>query len=208
MDQFKDAIDQIDSAMDRGDIDLATRLSADLFAEYDRQWTEARNANLPTADILLRDNIAGVRHCEALLAGGHEAEAWSTLLLMLLRDAIDTSQSSQLDQVELDQLLLATKTFLSLSERINPDDSEATTHASAILTLLASRLYNQYRRLNGTGNPNLDEAYTLLMQLRDINAICYPNVAINGAEVSVDDKAAIMGDIVGRARAMGWLVCD
>lgn len=197
--------------MDCGDIDTAIRLSAEAVTAADRRWTEARNSGHSSGSELTETLIAGSRHIEALIGSSRIGDAFSTGLLLQLMESIDSGDKSVPPSEPLMVVqFLTLKTFTDMISTVHDDSADVREHASAIVALSASLLYNSYLELNAASsrNPYLVTAFELLKEMRDIGAIRYPAVNINGTEIPVTDRATITGDIIGRARAMGWFVCD
>lgn len=202
---------QIDRLIDEGHIEEAVRLSADALAEADARWTSARNNGQPTCTHLLEGSIIGSRHVESLILAGHIKEAFATSLLLLMKDAFDGSATNGLEESRLELLFFAMKSLTALASHVSPDDDEQVSlHVSAIISQLASMLYQTYRNLTEQGSeiPYLKPAFDMLKELRDIGAIQYPAVNIHGHNIPLENRMEILSDTIGRSRAIGWFNCD
>lgn len=195
--------------LDSGAIDEAIRFSAETLADADERWTESRNSGAGSSEALARRQNAGGWHVEALMLGGYDSEAFATALMLLLGAAIDQSRDNVIDASHLKLFYLALSAFNRLSPQLeaNPD---AAIHAPKIIGYLASLLYDVYRRVAAgePSNPYLRPSYELLTSLQPVGAIQWPEVDVNGTPVGVDRPADIIGDAVGRSRALRLLDCD
>ncbi len=208
MTSLKTTLDEVAAAVATGDFQTAVSLSGDALAHCDARWTEALNSHTDTSDAIADSMLAGTAHVDALAHSGQTAEALSTAVLLLTQDAIDPSQNSEVIPGRVRLLCMSVEAVDSLMQATPPDDF-VKEHAMSIVTSLGSMLYVSYNQLRQSmpEGPIVNDAYALLSQLRKLGAVQWPNVTIGTETIDAADRGRLLGDIIGRLRALEWLSC-
>lgn len=209
---YKSVSEQFDTMLNEGNVADAVRVTGEALAVADGCWTERFNRKEPNGEELRMSNLIGTLHVEALLHAGAYAEGFSTAMLLLLRSASFGEQSVELDKSCVMALYLSIIAELRFMENSGDLAADATVgeHASAVVTLLASMLYDMYRKISSSDAefPALSEIYPLLKDLEGNDAIQWPEVEIDGRRIAVGDYREMLADAVGRARAISLFAVE
>ncbi len=209
---YKSVSEQFDLMLNEGNVADAVRVTGEALAVADGCWTERFNRKEDCEEELRMNNLIGTLHIEALLHAGAYAEGFSTGMLMLLRVASFGPQSAESDKscmMMLYLMIIAELRFMegNVAAASAPDLGG---HASAVVTLLASMLYDMYRKISVSDAdfPALSEVYPLLKDMEDAGAIQWPEVVVEGRRIAVDDRRELLADAAGRARAISLFVVE
>ncbi len=210
---FIDIEKEYNALVDSGEFNEAVRLTGEALAISDAQWTSLVNAHLPAVDALCASNRIGALHAEALFMAGAVDTCFSTSMLMLMRSGGSLTDSLQVQESVLNIPLYAILSLNKFMERCQASgalDDFLSDHATAIMILLASMLYSLYAKI-GEADPAFTGLYDLRGSLSDMIAgdlVRKGDININGKVINSDDYLAIMGDVIGRARAIGLFVIE
>lgn len=209
---YRSVSEQFDAMINEGNVADAVRVTGEALAVADGCWTERFNRKEKCGEELRMNNLIGTLHIEALLHAGAYSEGFSTGMLLLLRAASFGELSAELDKSCVMTLYLMIVAELRFMEN-NPtlaSDPAGGMHASAVLTLLASMLYDMYRNILASDAefPALTEIYPLLKDMEDTGAIQWPEIEIEGKRISVDDRRELLADAAGRSRAISLFVVE
>lgn len=209
---YKTVSEQFDELMNDGNVADAVRVSGEALAVADGCWTERFNRKEPSGEELCMSNLIGTLHVEALLHAGAYAEGFSTAMLLLLRSATFGDRSVKLDESCVMALYLSVIAELRFMENNSESAADTTIggHASAVVTLLASMLYDMYRNISAADAeyPGLSEIYPLLKDLEQNGAIQWPVIEIEGRRIEAADYREVLADAVGRARAISLFAVE
>lgn len=208
LDKYLKLYGEIDRIADSGDLDAALRESGIALAEADTEWTRHRNSHENTPEYIESFALISSQHCELLLTSGYIRDSYATSVLSLLEISIDGHESARINRCILILYITAVSSMMQLTEQTSADDDSSREHASYILHYLASMLYFYYKKVLGesSGFDALNHAYQLLRQLEPLGVIS-DTLNVSGCEqpVPATSPQPILGDLIGRSHAMGWI---
>lgn len=129
--------------------------------------------------------------------------------MLLLQEAVDPTDISSTLKGRVSLLCMAVECVDRLM-RLTPADDFTRQHATVVVSELGSLLYHAYNqlcRLEREGDI-LNDAYSLLRELQRLNAIEWPTINIGREQIEVADRGRVLGDVIGRLRALEWFRTD
>lgn len=214
---LSEIVEETRRLLSEGDPLGALSWSGEAVARFHARWGEAVREKTPSA-ALLRDLLfATDNHIRILFTQNLYTDIFTTAIVALAQATADetfTPHKENPDDVErhiaAGRMLLLADALAALMRHVEanppaPESPEAD-HLSAMVIETASILYDAYREVlaDSPDNPDLHEVYAMLRQLQPAGAI-RSAVNIAGKETPVDDTGAYLGDLLGRALAIGWL---
>lgn len=201
----------------QGSLQEAASYSGEAVARLHERWSSCLREHTPSAAALADTLFAVDNHLRVLFTSGMFTEIFSTAIVALAQAAIDPSFSPHATNADDATRLVADGRMLLLADAVSaltryvednpplPDSPEAA-HMSAMLTITASLLFDAYRQVNSQSpaNPDLPEVYTLLRQFQEMGAIA-TTIDIQGIPTPISDIGSLLGDLLGRALALGWI---
>lgn len=205
---FNQKINKITDMLANGDIEDAVRVSADLFAHTNGEWTTRHNAGEECAELLSDLVSIAILHIQALSTAGMHADAFETATSMLY--LIAREGYGDHDEVRYGTIPLGVE---AVSEFMNalgtlgrePDDTDRE-HATRIASFLSSCLYHNYNAYASI-HPDVPPTAAARQMFTDPgfrSLIQHPLISTPDGDVSPDDHEPIFADLVGRAKAMGF----
>ena len=191
-----------------GDIQAALSYSGEQLALLHSLWGNEVRAGRPAQSLLAEMLLALDNHARVLISQGLFTDAYTTSIVALAQ-AIGSTKHDDVNVVraEMTVLSVATVALMQYVEATPPSDETASAHLSAMIVETASLLYHKYKAVMADDPqcPALPDIYSLLKQLLSMGAVTDGSVKIGDRDVPVSDQGAILGDLLGRALALGWL---
>lgn len=207
METTAEIIDNTRYLLSTGDFEEAARQSGEAVARAHSRWGEAVNSSLPSTTLLVELFDLLDNHLKVLITQGLYTEIFTTSMVALAQSTSDPSFES--DEVAPSRMLLLADAVVALihyanSVPMDPDSPQAE-HLANMIIETSSLLFNVYKRVNEMGeNEHVKDIYDMLYDLKEHNAL-RSTVMISGNEVPIEDSSAVIGDLLGRALAMGWI---
>lgn len=203
--------------LSQGCFQEAASYSGEAVARLHSRWNVALHSGEPSA-MLLADTLFAVdNHLRVLFTQNLYSDIFSTAIVALAQAVSDPSFSPTATEATEESKLVADGRMLLLADAVsaltryvesNPPapDSPDAEHLSTMIMISASLLFGSYRQVNSLSptNPDLPEIYSMLRQFREMGAIA-TTINIQGSPVDISDIGALLGDLLGRALALGWL---
>lgn len=210
---FKNIEKVYNALIDGGNFNEAVSFTGEVLAKSDACWTSLVNEHHPAINALCESNRIGALHAEALLLAGAVDACFSTSLLLLMRSANPLTDILSVQESALNiplYSIMALSRFMEQQQLSGSIDEFLSDHATAIMLLLASLQYSLYQKVR-----NADPSFVGLYDLRDNlsamiarDLVREGDININGKVINSGDYPAIIGDVIGRARAIGLFVVD
>lgn len=191
--------------------------SGETVARFHARWGEAVREKALSAPHLRDLLFATDNHIRILFTQSLYPDIFTTAIVALAQATSDEAFSpgkENPDETErhitAGRMLLLADALAALMRHVEsnpptPGSPEAD-HLSAMVIESASILYAAYREVlsHSPSNPDLQEVYAMLRQLQPAGAI-RSSVNIAGKDTPAEDIGAYLGDLLGRALAIGWL---
>lgn len=198
-----------------GDYAQAVAYSGEEFAKLHGRWAAAGSDVDAAAPLMLDMLLVADNHLRVLFTGRLFTEIFSTAMVTMGRTLMtDLPDAESLRptvlRIQSARMLIVADALTALMNYVEMDppkpSSPEAQHLSALLAETASMLYNYYNKVKSDSpdDPELPEIYALLNQLMPLGAI-RTAVVINNTEVPTSDTNAMIGDMLGRVLALGWL---
>lgn len=212
-----ETVEETRRLLSEGDPLGALSWSGEAVARFHAQWGNAVREKRPSAAELRDMLFAADNHIRILFTQNLFTDIFTTAAVALAQATADpafaTSKPNP-DETErhIDggRMLLLADALAALMRHVEanppqPSSPEAD-HLSAMVIETASLLYEAYRQTmsHSPGNPDLHDVYSMLSQLQPSGAI-RSSLTVAGNNIPASDTGAILGDILGRALALGWL---
>lgn len=205
---FRQIESEYNALVDDGNIEEAVRYSGEQFAMSDARWTSLVNTRKPADAALCESNHIGALHAESLYLAGADDACFSTAMLLLMRsaDRLGDDLSAQKSVLSIPiYALLALSRFMGSHQMNGTIDDFLSDHATAMLILLASFQYSLFMKISKT-DPSFAGLADVRGQIEGLIAqglVREGEIKINGKAINSDDYPAIIGDVMGRGRAIG-----
>ena len=201
------SIKECNSLLDNGAIEDAVLLSGEALAKAHHFWASAINNHSESQHEVNIMAIAASIHCYALALMGKTNDAYSTAIGAILQITIDNNRSRNIDNSMLSIYTTAAVSLMRILSENPPCDSEAKEHGTIITRYIASLLYYYYNLIGNEmpDSPYLESAYATLNHLRQFTSIETPSINVLGQWVSPNEPHDIIGDLIGRSRALSLL---
>lgn len=192
--------------LDQGAIEDAVLLSGEALACAYEQWAAKINHKENSLEQINVMAIASSCHCGSLAAMGNFHDAYATAIGAILQISVDPNHSDNIDQSLLSIYTTAVFALLNKISTLTPDD-DTRTHIDCITRYLSSMLYYYYNLIGNKcpDSPYLEAAYEALSIMQNYTKIESPVISVLDEQISPTSPQPLIGDLVGRSRALGLL---
>lgn len=199
--------------MAEGRCDDAARYSGEAVARLHQSVAQARFNHAATSMQLADMLFAIDNHLRVLFTQSLYTDIFTTAIVALAQSLADVAAINDDDSLKIDvnsacMLLMgdALSALIGFTQSAPPvPDSPEADYLSNMLVESASLLFVAYNKIKAANpdNPELPAVYDLLNQLLPLGAI-RSTVVIADKEIPAEDAGALLGDLLGRAMALGW----
>lgn len=215
---FERQVTECDQLLKENNVADAVRLSGELLSQADSDWRGRYNAGERGTDEICQVLDAGAMHCLTLFLSGQIRDCYSTALMLDLECEIDgvDRQTVRLSTLRLRHLAL-TSLLTVLDSMPVSDDEQVLDHISNIVRYLSDLLYHDYESvvngdtsgLTAADRAIVSEVHGLLSSLLERGMRFEADAIVVGGEFhSPERPAAVIGDLIGRSRALGLMAVD
>lgn len=187
----------------------AVNPSGEGLAMCDSIWTrELRCGRVPEPELTVMLARCGISHCRALSGAGMCSLAFSTSTMILFQISAAGCYGVLPLSLRMELIFLAYTGVIRLVQDGNTGEDEfVREHVGHIICYLYSMLYATYREAEFTRVPEglLKAVYLTLKEGKEEIPCMWPTATVNGESADYSDPRPILADLLGRARAVGFL---
>lgn len=215
---FEQQLNDCDLLLRENNVADAVRLSGELLSKADSDWRGRYNAGESRTDEICQVLDAGAMHCLALFLSGQIRDCYSTAVMLDLECEVDGVDRRMVRLSTLRLRHLALTSFLSVLDSMPVSgDEEVLDHVSNIMRYLCDLLCHDYEGvvngdvsdLSGADRAVVSEVHGLLSGLLERGMRFEADAIVVGGEFhSPEHPAAVIGDLIGRSRALGLMAVD